>query len=181
MSDTRKNEGRQGVLASFDYLDSAVDSVKSLRKAGYRDITTYGPLPEHHLEEALGYGPSPVRVFTLVGALTGAAAGLGFTMFTSLDWPLITGGKPVLSIPAYVPIIFEMMVLFGVLATIIGLLVHMKLPHLRPLVVYDPDFSGGRFGVYVSAPGNEIDKVREILHANEPAEIREDPEGEANA
>lgn len=177
----RQIEGRQGVLASFDYLDSAVDSVKSLRKAGYKDITTYGPLPEHHLEEALGYGPSPVRVFTLVGGLIGAATGFGFTMFTSLDWPLVTGGKPILSMPAYVVIAFEMTILFGVLSTMIGLFIHMKLPHLRPLVVYDPEFSNGRFGVYVSAPGDQIAKVREILNSNEPAEIREDPEGGANA
>lgn len=180
MSDRAAGEGRHGLLASFDYLDSAVDTVKSLRKAGFRKITTYGPLPEHHLEEALGYGPSPVRVFTLVGGLTGAAAGFAFTIFTSMDWPLVTGGKPILSIPAYVVIAFEMTVLFGVLATIIGLFVHMKLPHLRPLVVYDPEFSGGRFGVYVSASGDELRKAREILNANEPAEIREDPEGEAN-
>jgi hypothetical protein len=172
------NDGteRRSLLASFDYLDSAVDAVKALRKSGYRDVTTYGPLPEHHLEEALGYGPSPVRVFTLVGGLTGAATGFAFTIFTSMDWPLVTGGKPILSIPAYVTIAFETTVLFGVLATMIGLFIHMKLPHLRPLVVYDPDFSGGRFGVQVLVPAGEVGRARDLLNAHEPAELREDPE-----
>ncbi|MBW3534836.1 MAG: DUF3341 domain-containing protein, partial [Gemmatimonadetes bacterium] len=43
----------RGVLASFEYLDSTVDAIHELRKAGFRDITAYAPFPEHHIEEAL--------------------------------------------------------------------------------------------------------------------------------
>ncbi|NIP15320.1 MAG: DUF3341 domain-containing protein, partial [Pseudomonadales bacterium] len=67
------------------------------------------------LEHSLGYGQSPVRIFTLVGGLTGAATGFAFTTWTSVDWPLVTGGKPIVSIPAYVVIAFELTVLFGAL------------------------------------------------------------------
>ena len=173
------SQAKQGILASFDYLDSAVDAIEALRKAGFkkRSIQAYAPVPEHDLEHALGYGQSPVRVFALVGALTGTATGFALSIFTSMNWPLIVGGKPVVSIPAFVVIAFEMTILFGALSTVIGLFINTKLPHLKPLVVYDPEFSSGRFGVYVSATEDRVGEARKILEDREPAELREDPEG----
>jgi len=173
-------EQKHGFLASYDYLDATLDAVEGLRKAGFKEIRTFGPVPEHHLEEALGYGESPIRVFTLVGALTGTAAGFAFTIFSVQDWPLVTGGKPLMSIPAFVVIAFEMTILFGALATLIGLFINLKLPRVKPPVVYDPEFSNGRFGVYVSAPRSRKDEARKILDAAEPVEMREDPEGMAH-
>ncbi|HZD03810.1 MAG TPA: DUF3341 domain-containing protein [Longimicrobiales bacterium] len=163
----------RGVLASFDYLDDTVEAIHALRKAGHAEITVYTPYPEHHIEEALGWGQSPVRVWTLVGGLTGAATGFALTAFTSMDWPLVTGGKPILSIPAYVVIAFELTVLFGALSTVIGLFINGRLPKVGPMAVYDPDFSAGRFGVYVSAAGGEAGEVRQILARFEPAEVLE--------
>ena len=174
MSDTK-----QGILASFDYLDSAVESIEALRKAGFKrkSIQAYAPVPEHDLEHAMGYGQSPVRVFALVGALTGAATGFALSIFTSMNWPLVVGGKPIVSIPAFVVIAFEMTILFGALSTVIGLFINTRLPNLKPLVVYDPEFSSGRFGVYVSAPPDRVGEAREIFAHREPAELREDPQG----
>ena len=163
----------QGILASYEYLDSTVDAIENLKKAGFEDIKAYAPYPEHHIEHALGYGQSPVRVWALVGGLTGTAAGFAFTAFTSMDWPLITGGKPILSIPAYVIIAFEMTVLFGALSTVIGLFINSKLPGFKPPVVYDPEFSSGRFGLFVEAEGGRLDEARSILQKHEPSELRE--------
>jgi len=164
---------RGGILASYEYLDSTVDAIEALRKAGFKDIKAYTPYPDHHSEHALGYDQSPVRVWTLVGGLTGAATGLAFTSWTSLDWPLVVGGKPMISVPAFVPIIFEMTVLFGALSTVIGLFVLSRIPNLKPAVVYDPEFTAGRYGVYVEATGDELSKARNIMNAQEPIELRE--------
>jgi len=163
---------RRGLLASYEYLDSTVDAIGSLRKAGFSP-KAYAPYPDHHIEHALGYGQSPVRVWTLVGGLTGAATGLAFPTFASLDWPLVVGGKPIVSIPPYVIIIFELMVLFGALSTIIGLFVLSRLPNVKPAVIYDPEFSAGRYGVYVEAEGERLEEARRILNAEDPAELRE--------
>jgi hypothetical protein len=169
----------QGILASFDYLDSAVEAIQALRRAGFKrkSLQAYAPVPEHDLEHAMGYGQSPVRVFALVGALTGTATGFALSIFTSMSWPLVVGGKPIISIPAFVVIAFELTILFGALSTVIGLFINTRLPNLRPLVVYDPEFSAGRFGVYVSVPADRVDEARKILSDREPAELREDPEG----
>jgi hypothetical protein len=78
-------------------------------------------------------------------------------------------------------IAFELTILFGALSTVIGLFINMRLPNLKPLVVYDPQFSAGRFGVYVSATPDQMAQARRILSAQEPAELREDPEGVAHA
>jgi hypothetical protein len=164
---------KSGILASYEYLDSTVDAIERLRKAGFKEIKAYTPYPEHHIEHALGYGESPVRVWTLVGGLTGAATGLAFTSWTSLDWPLVVGGKPLISVPAFVPIIFEMTVLFGALATVIGLFILSRIPNLKPAVVYDPEFTAGRYGVYVETSGDRLAEARKIMNDQEPVELRE--------
>ena len=163
----------QGILASYEYLDSTVDAIENLKKAGFEDIKAYAPYPEHHIEHALGYGQSPVRVWTLVGALTGTSTAFAFTSWTSVEWPLVVGGKPIISIPAFIPIVFEMSVLFGALATVIGLFVLSKLPNVKPAVVYDPEFTAGRYGVYVEADGSRLEEARKIMNAEEPIELRE--------
>src|SRR5688572_30112826 len=164
------------VLASYEYLDSTVDAIEQLRKAGFKP-QAYAPYPDHHIEHALGYDRSPVRVWTLVGGLTGAATGLAFPTWTSLDWPLVVGGKPIVSIVPYIIITFELMVLFGALSTIIGLFVLSRLPVIKAPVLYDPEFTAGRYGVYVEADGSRLDEARRILQAQVPIELREDVVG----
>ena len=97
------------VLGIFAHVDTATRAIRALRARGVRSIVTYSPLPLDDFEEALtGHGlpRSPVRLFTLVGALTGTARGFALTIWTALKWNLITGGKPVVSIPPFVPIAY---------------------------------------------------------------------------
>ncbi len=168
------------LLASYEYLDSTVDAIDQLKKAGFKGVKAYSPYPDHHIEHALGYDQSPVRVWTLVGGLTGTATGFALATWTSMDWPLVVGGKPIVSIPAYIIIAFELTILFGALSTLIGLFILSRLPDVRPSMVYDPEFSAGRYGVYVEAEGGRIDEARKILNDQEPIELREG-EGVANA
>jgi len=162
-----------GLLASYEYLDSTVDAIEGLRKAGFKGVKAYSPYPDHHIEHALGYDQSPVRVWTLVGGLTGTATGFAFTTWTSMDWPLVVGGKSIVSIPAYVIIAFEMTILFGALATLIGLFILSRLPDLKPAVVYDPEFTAGRYGVYVEAEAARLEEAKKIMNEQEPIELRE--------
>ena len=102
-----------GLLASFIHIDAAVDAIRGLRAMGYRNLVVYSPSPNHELEEALNHRVSPVRLFTLIGGLTGCAAGFGMTIWMSYDWPVLVGGKPIASIPPYVVIAFELTILLG--------------------------------------------------------------------
>jgi hypothetical protein len=162
-----------GVLGIFDGVDAAVVAIESLRSAGLKRITVFTPVPSHEIEHALHVEQSPVRLFTLVGGLTGTATGFALPSWLSLDWPLVTGGKPIISIPAWVIIAFELTILFGALSTVLGLFICARLPHRKPFIVYDTSFSADRYGVYVVPPaGREADALG-VMRAAEALEIRE--------
>ncbi|CAN5888126.1 hypothetical protein BH23GEM9_BH23GEM9_01000 [soil metagenome] len=162
-----------GTLGVYDAVDAATDTIERLREAGLKRITVFSPVPSHDLEHALHAGESPVRIFTLVGGLTGAATGFALPTWMSLDWPLITGGKPIISLPAWVIIAFELTILFGALSTVAGLFISARLPQRRVMQVYDPSFSSDRFGILVMPPAGREGEVSEIMRANGAAEIRE--------
>jgi len=172
MSAARQN----GVLGIFGEVDATALAIERLREAGLRDMTVFTPVPRHELEHALHEPESPVRLFTLVGGLTGTATGFALPIWTSLDWPLITGGKPIISLPAFVIIAFELTILFGALSTVVGLFINARLPRARRTVVYDPSFSAGKFGVFVAATDARIPEAAGILRECGAEEVRERPE-----
>jgi hypothetical protein len=163
----------QGTLGVYDAVDAAAETIERLRAAGIRRMTVFSPVPSHDLEHALHAGESPVRMFTLVGGLTGAATGFAMPTWMSMDWPLVTGGKPIISMPAWVIIAFELTILFGALSTVAGLFINARLPQRRIMQVYDPSFSSDRFGILVVPPSGKESQVRDIMQANGAAEIRE--------
>lgn len=164
-----------GFLGIFAELDAAVMAIEKLRAMEMKDITVFSPTPRHELEHALHTPESPVRMFTLVGALTGTASGFALAIWTSLDWPLITGGKEIISLPAFVVPAFEVTILLGALSTVAGLLINARLPNRRKHLVYDPSFSVDRFGVFVAPPRGREEEVRAVLQQSGAAEIREWP------
>jgi hypothetical protein len=161
-----------GMLAVFDSVDSAIEAIEGLRAAGLKRFTVFSPAPDHNLEHAIHAPNSPVRMFTLVGGLTGTATGFALPTWTSLDWPLVTGGKPIISIPAWVIIAFELTILFGALSTVVGMFIAARLPQRRPGLVYDPSFSADQYGVYIRVPGKEA-QARSVLQQAGAVEIRE--------
>jgi len=118
---------------------------------------------------------SKVRLFPLLGGLTGLASGWILTAWTSLKWGLIVGGKPAIGLPVsppFVVIMFELMILFGGIATLIGLVTLGRLPQFRPSAAYDPRFTRDRFGVAVHCAAERAASVREILRQAGTEEIR---------
>jgi hypothetical protein len=125
----------------FDNEHDFLEKLKSLVKDGAKadDIEIFAPHPVHKAEEVLGLKPSGVRVFTLVGCLTGAITGYLFPSFTVIDWPLISGNKPMISIPPFTIIAFELMVLFGALSAFLGFILMARMPDVIT-VVTDREF-----------------------------------------
>src|SRR3954451_7353966 len=102
------------VVGVFAHVDTAVRALEELRAKGYHDLTVYTPVPVHEIEDVLERDRpvSRVRLFTLIGALTGAISGFLITIWSSRVWNLTVGGKPVDSIPPFVIIAFELTILF---------------------------------------------------------------------
>ena len=164
-------KARSGVLGVFAHLDSATHAIERLREGGYH-VTVYSPTPRHEIEEALELPESAVRIFTLMGAFTGSAAGAALAVWASLDWPLIVGGKEIVSLPAFSVIIFELTILLGALSTVAGLFLTGKLPRIgAPEALYHPSFSGGRFGVFAHTGSDRFDAVRNIMTESGSEEV----------
>jgi Alternative complex III, ActD subunit len=160
-----------GVLAAFQHIDAACDAITALRAQGRKDFTVYSAAPNHELEYALGVENSPVRVFTLIGGVTGVCAGLGMTFWMSLDWPLLVGGKPIATVPPYVVFMFELMVLLGALATVVGLVI-MSLTRPTTGLAYDPSFSDDRIGIFVPCGSGDAPVVEQLLREAGSVEVR---------
>jgi hypothetical protein len=162
------------VLGVFAHVDTTLDAIRKLRAKGFSELTVYTPVPVEEIEEEIEkVRPlSNVRFFTLVGALTGTATGFFLTIWSSLKWELITGGKAPVSFPPFVIIAFELTILFGGLATLVALLLLAKLPKTRPSLTYDPRFTVDRFGVAVACPPETADQVRALLTGAGAEEVR---------
>jgi molybdopterin-containing oxidoreductase family membrane subunit len=162
----------QGVLGIFSYVDSTVEAIRNLKKAGYKDIKAFSPVPNHEIEEELKERESIVRFFTLTGGTLGAICGISFTVLTSLSWPIQTSAKPIVSLPPYMIIVFELTVLLGGLATLLGLLINARLRKNIPFSLYDPRFSEDKFGVLVVCKKGEVRDVEGILKSSGAEEIK---------
>lgn len=151
-----------GVLGSFAHVDAAVEAISGLKARGFRDLTVYTAAPNHEIEEALDPPVSGVRLFTLIGGLTGCAAGFAMTIWMSRDWPLLVGGKPIAAIPPYVVLAFELTILYGSLCTVAGMIILALVKSLkgRP---YRPAFSDDRIGVFVPCGPEQAPAVRDLL------------------
>lgn len=162
-----------GVLAQFDHVDAACDAIRDLKSAGHRDLTVYSAAPNHELEAAIGSPVSPVRLFTLIGGLVGCAAGFGMTIWMSLDWPLLVGGKPIAPIPPYVVLGFELTILIGALSTVAGmvLLSVLQAPRGRP---FDPRFSDDRIGIFVPCDPHGASAVEAMCRQCGSVEVTRD-------
>jgi len=165
------------ILGVFAHVDTTVRALEELKAKGYHDLTVYTPVPVHEIEDVVERDRpvSKVRLFTLLGGLTGLASGWILTAWSALKWDLIVGGKPPMGLPVsppYVVIMFELMVLFGGIATLIGMITLGRLPQFRPSPSYDVRFTNDRFGVAVHCAAERAASVREILRGAGAEEVR---------
>lgn len=108
------------------FLESLRELVRDgVPRERIRVITPFG-VPE--VEKILPGKRSNVRFFALLGAASGTVTGFAFTILTSLSWPLIVGGKPIVSLPPFLIIAFALTILFGALSTFLGFLLLSRLP-----------------------------------------------------
>lgn len=162
------------VLGVFAHVDTTLDAIRQLRAKGFSDLTVYTPVPIEEIEEEMEKGRplSKVRLFSIAGGLTGTATAFFLTIWTSLKWELVTGGKAPVSIPPFIIIAFEMSILLCGLSTLLAALLLGKLPKVTPSPTYDPRFTLDRFGVAVSCPPDRADAAGSLLSAAGAEEVR---------
>ena len=164
----------RGMLGAFTEIDAACDAIAGLRKQGVGKITVFTPTPRHEFEHALQPPPSPVRKYTLIGALSGATFGYWISIWGSNYWPLIVGGKAISTWIPYTVFSFELMVLVGGLSTVAGLFINARVPRLTLTVGYDPRFSAAHYGIWVECPPERLAEAESILRRAGAEEVRGD-------
>jgi hypothetical protein len=130
-----------GMMAEFETPGQLVAAARRVREAGFRHFDAYSPFPIHELDEAMDLHDNRVSLLTLVGGIIGGCTGFGLCSWVEgVALPLNIGGRPLISVPMFIPITFELTILFGGLTAAVGMLLLNGLP--RP---YHPVFNVERF------------------------------------
>ncbi len=165
-----------GLIAEFDNVDAVVYAAGVVRSAGFEHFDVHSPFPIHGIDQAMGVRPTVLPWLVLAAGVTGLIGGLAMTivtMATYFDWPMLpealrgyrylVSGKPLNSLPAWIPIIFECTILAASFAAVFGMLVMNKLPMLwHPLLTSDRfrRVTSDRFFVCVEARDAQYDADR---------------------
>ena len=169
----QQKQQKKSVLGLFQEPDKAADAMDGLKDAGFElgsfDVLTGTPYPEG----AFGEHVPQHRLFRFpaFGAIIGFTTALLFTAATQLAYPVISGGKPVLSLFAMLVIIYELTMLLSVVATVIGIIFESRLPNMNP-GAYDRRITEGLIGVVVSAPAGKEQAAEGVLKRAGALEVK---------
>jgi len=163
------------LVGTFAEEEECVHAVGALKRDGIA-FRVFSPIPSEHLLDAIGRGLSPVRAFVLLGGIAGVLTGLAVTVGTSWEWNLVAGGKPVVSIPPFIIIMFELMILFGGLSAALSFFFFARLPQLEPIAGYSERFGADRFGIAVKCDEGDIAKIEALMREAGAEDVaHEDP------
>ncbi len=130
-----------GVIAEYDTPGELIDAARKVRDAGYTEFDCYSPFPVHGIDEAMGIKRTILPLIVFGAGCAGLLGGVFLQWWmNAYNWPWNISGKPAWSIPASVPIAFEMTILLSVFASFFGMWILNKLPQ-----VWHPIFRSDRF------------------------------------
>ena len=171
-----------GLLAEYESSGGLIAASRAVRDAGFTKWDTYTPYPVHGIDKAMGIKMTVLPWIVLGAGLTGLATAILLQWWTNAyDYPWLVSGKPFWSIPANVPVMFELTVLFSAFAAFFGMLGLNKLPHPSHPLDYVKRFGRSttdRFFVLVQASDPVFDEkeTRSLLEGTGAVAVEEVPE-----
>ena len=163
------------LLGLFEDPQNAADAITALRENGFphqdMDVYSGSPFPEGTFGEY--EAPHRLYVFPIVGALVGFAIGLLLTAGTQISYPLVTGGKPILSIPPMTVIMYETTMLSAIIFTVLGILFESRLPK-RSLGVYDTRITEGYIGIVVACADERAQAAEGALRSAGAEDVKQE-------
>jgi hypothetical protein len=160
------------VIGFFCHIDTLQGAITGLHLVGFRDLRTISPVPLPEIDEDLSGKPSPVRLFTLAGGLFGFAAGWALTLGSVAHYPIIVGGKPLMSLTPFGVVAYVCTILFGALFTVAGMLINARLPRIQVGRGYDARLTGNRFGLQVICGRRQVDELDRLLREFGAEEVK---------
>ena len=164
-------------VALFADSHAALAAARALKGAGHPTPSLISPIPIEEAHETLGGRTPVIRRFTLFGAILGGLSGFALAAGTAVIYLHPTGGRPIITFPPFLIIMYEMTILFGILATVIGFLVSTRLPAIRERA-YAPEAGVDRYAVAVECEGEErLAEVVRLMSDAGAQEIRQERTG----
>jgi len=173
--------GVYGMTAEFATPEELMDAAEAARLAGYKKMDAYSPFPIHGLSDAIGFKSVAVPYIVFFGGLIGTFTGFTLEWYTqTIDYPLNVGGKPFDSLPAFIPVSYEMTILFASLSAVFGMFALNKLPQPYHSIFNAPGFaraSQDRFFLAIEAEDRMYDAeaTRTFLMEQKPINVAEVP------
>jgi hypothetical protein len=170
-----------GIMAEFRTPEALMEAVRAAKRAGYTRLDAFSPFPLSDLAKELGVRTSAIPWIALIAGLTGAVIQYASQYWmNAIDYPLNVGGRPLNSWPAFIPASLIVAILWAGAATLISLLIILRLPRLHHPVFAVPGFeraSEDRFFLCILQDDPEFDStaIREFLGALSPLAVREVP------
>ncbi|HEX7556285.1 MAG TPA: DUF3341 domain-containing protein [Leptolinea sp.] len=169
-----------GLLAKFDNPENLVAAAKRVVQAGYQHFDAYAPYPVEELPQAMNLKPSPLPYVILAGGILGGIGGFFMqTYATVVDLPLNIGGRPLFSWPGYIPITFELIILIGALAGVLGLFAITRFPQPYHPLFNSEDFveHGSTDSFYLdieaSDPSFDLERTRQFMQELGAVQVNE--------
>jgi hypothetical protein len=165
------------LVAEFDDVDAVVAAAGAAREAGYQRFDVHSPFPIHGIDKVVGNRPTILPWLVLGGGLTGLLSGLGLTIGTmAYHYPFMISGKPFNSLPAFIPIVFELTILLGGITAAVFMLLLNKLPMLYNPLLKSERFrraSNDRFFLVIEARDRRFDReqTRQFLQQQSPLAV----------
>lgn len=150
------------VMGLFEDPDSALAAARRIKDSGLGQPEIISPIPVHGIDDVLGPKQSVIRRFTLFGGIFGGLAGFTLAAGTAVLYLHPTGGRPIITFPPFLIITYEMTILCGILATVLGFLLSARLPVVRDRA-YVPEAAVDKFVVAVACDGPESNRVEAVF------------------
>ncbi|MFK7789161.1 MAG: DUF3341 domain-containing protein [Phycisphaeraceae bacterium] len=163
-----------GLIGEFDNVDDIIGAANAVREAGYSKIDAHSPFPVHGIDDALGIKPTILPWLVLFMGLTGMVTGILLTTYTMVDWLPLPGfmpenlegytylisGKPLNSLAGYIPVIFELTIMFSAYTAVFAMFLLNKLPLMSNPLLKSKRFrraTDDRFFIAIDARDAQFD------------------------
>jgi hypothetical protein len=167
---------RRVLIGIFDSEDAILDVTGAARRQGLKIVDVFAPYAVHGLDKAMGLERSKLPWVCFLLGLFGAGFKVWFEYWTTAaDWPINVGGKPWNSLPAFVPITFEVMVLFAGISTVLAFFGVSRLWPGRKTALVDPRVTNDRFAIVLEEndAAFDVDEVVRFLREHQAVRVEE--------
>jgi len=163
-----------GMAGIFLEEHKVLNEAAKVRESGFVKFDAITPYPVHGMEEACGIKRSSIPYISFFAGCLGCCLALWMMYYMSVtSWPLNVGGKPLFSLPAFIPIMFELTVLFSALFSVGALFAACGMPKIDPPVI-DKDLTSHKFAIFIpeNDVGYNVDRIEKLLKELGAAEVK---------